>query len=391
MHQLPNDCRCSDIKITKSKKGKNQIWRIYYYFYDPTFPKPHQVTIKENINRIVDLKERSSAAKQLIENEWKLLKEYSYNPITGTTDKPIDSDYDIHPDTYLIDALKKAMELITVGHRTKIGIKSILKGVETASRQLRLNTTPVSKIARKHIKIILNQCSKNSNRWSNSRYNLYRGYLMSLFNELVELDAVTGNPVTGISKKPVIKKIKEVLTQEQRIRISNHLANVYPRFLSFIHLFFHSGGRKTELFQLKPGNVDLANQKYRCIIRKRKQHLEVERTIKDLAVPYWREFLKDCPDDHFIFGAHYLPAAIAMTIDGPTKHWKKYIKTGLGIDIDFYALKHLHTTEIVDALDEQAAAELNKHTSTAMVVSIYDVKQKDRQHEKLKKVNNPFV
>ncbi|MEJ7740594.1 MAG: hypothetical protein WKF97_24520 [Chitinophagaceae bacterium] len=37
-------------------------------------------------------------------------------------------------------------------------------------------------------------------------------------------------------------------------------------------------------------------------------------------------------------------------------------------------LKHLNTTEVVDALSEEEAAKLNAHTSTAMVIEIYDVK-----------------
>jgi hypothetical protein len=80
-----------------------------------------------------------------------------------------------------------------------------------------------------------------------------------------------------------------------------------------------------------------------------------------------------------------------MAEDMPTKYWRLHVKEALKIPIDFYSLKHLNTAEVVDALDEAAAAKLNAHTSTAMVVSIYDVKQKDRQHNRLKDVGNNFV
>lgn len=75
----------------------------------------------------------------------------------------------------------------------------------------------------------------------------------------------------------------------------------------------------------------------------------------------------------------------------PTVYWKDYVKTPLKITADLYSLKYSNTSEVVDLLDEQAAADLNAHTSTAMVVNIYDVKQKDRNHSRLKEVNNTFV
>jgi integrase len=397
MHILPNGCRCSDIKVTKSKKGGNPVWRIYYRFYDAAFnDKPHLVTLKAGINQISNLKDRAAVVKDIIEHEWYNLTELLYNPITGSISEPIQIDYEIDPSTPFIQALQKVKDKLTIGHRTRIGVKSVITGISKAAGQLRMDKLPINQVSRRHVKIILERCGENSKKWSNGRYNLYRAYLLMLFKELVEMETITGNPIRDISKKPVLEKIKIVLTNNDRIRINNWLNTQFPEFLDFINIFFHSGGRRTELFQLKPPMVNLEAQKYKCIIRKGKKHKEVERTIKDIAVPYWRKFLASCPDDHFIFGTRFKPGLVAMGIDMPSKYWKRYIKTdvtkgGLGINIDFNKLRHLNTTEVVDFLNEEAAANLNAHSGTGMVRNIYDVKQKERQHEKLKKVNNPFV
>lgn len=212
-----------------------------------------------------------------------------------------------------------------------------------------------------------------------------------LYKELVEQDAVTGNPIRDISKKTVTKKIRPVPTDDERKRIKEHLSEKHPAFYNFIQLFFHSGVRITELLSLKPGNVDLKNQRYRCIIKKGRSAREVDRTIKSIAVPLWEWFLEGCPNDHFIFGPYFKPALKAMYQEVPSRYWKKYVKKELGVTADFYSLKHLNTSEVVDQLDERAAAAQNGHKSTAMVVSIYDVKQQSRQHERLKTVNNPFA
>jgi integrase len=395
MHNLPNGCQCSDIKITPNNwNGKGATtkkkWRIYYRFLDPAVGKLQLITLKLGLNELKDLQERRTAAKELIANEWRKLQK-GYNPITRTMVTSMEIQYEIDPDTPFVKALEQARGKLSVGHRTSIGIKSVIKGVKKASEQLLLGDLTIAQVRRRHLKMILERCSQNSKRWSNGRFNLYRAYLLMLFKELVELEAVDSNPVRDISKKPVAKKLKVVLSDEQRKQIHDHLQVAFPRFLSFIHLFFHSGGRKTELLQLKPGNVDLVNLRYRCTVYKRKSPVEVVRTIKEIAVPYWKEFLDGCPDNHFLFGTLFKPGLRPIGLDMPTKYWRIHVKENLGIPVDFYALKHLNTTEIVDQLDPEAAAQLNAQTSTAMVRTIYDVRGQDRQHEKLKKANNKFA
>lgn len=408
-----NGCYLSDIKVHPKnwKTGKatlDQDWYFYYRFYDPTVTdakgkiKPLLV-IGKGMNKFKKLSERRHYTESLIRDEIKHLVNDGFNPIT--TSYMIDHEEifqgDIPPDTPFIEALKMAREKLSVGHRTSIGIKSVIKGVEKAAIQLRLQDFTVDKVGRKHLKKILERCEEIADL-SATRYNLYRAYLLMLFNELVEQEAVAGNPVRDIKKRITTQTIKPVPSDEDRERIKDHLKEAFPRFCQFVHLFFHSGGRKTELVQLKPSMVNLETQKYRCVIKKRKKYVEVERTIKDVAVPYWKFFLQDCPEDKFIFGTRFLPGDKPMGADMPSRYWQEYVKApvekgGLGITIDFYSLKHLNTTETVDYFEqlmpqdaEKMAAGQNAHTSEAMVISIYDVKQRDRQHERLKRVNNDF-
>lgn len=403
MIALFDGCYCSELQV--HPKNWNQAgasvkkdWYIYYRFYDPQIRdaqdriKP-KLCIVKGMNGAKDLAGRRFATKVLVEEHFKLLQVEGFNQITGKYMAPVitDTQYEIDPSTPVIDALTGSMHRLSVTSRVKIGIKCVIKGIALAACQLRYDRIEISRITRRHIKSLLEQCARNSERWSNTRFNMYRGYLMMLFKELVELEASPANPIRDISKRKLTKKIKEVLSTGDRTRINDHLANVFPRFQKFVHLFFHSGGRKTELLQLKPSMVDLKNQSYRCMIKKGRQYKEVDRTIKTIAIPFWKFFLQDCPGDHFIFGPLFEPGLKPIGQDMPTKYWKDYVKIDLEITADFYSLKHLNTSEVVDALDEKAAASLNAHSSTAMVVNIYDVKQKDRQHNRLKDVGNSFV
>jgi len=72
------------------------------------------------------------------------------------------------------------------------------------------------------------------------------------------------------------------------------------------------------------------------------------------------------------------------------KRWYR-LKKKLGIEADFYSLKHLHTTEVVELLNEEEAAKHNNHTSTAMVESIYDVRRNERKQGSIKRLTNKFA
>jgi hypothetical protein len=68
-----------------------------------------------------------------------------------------------------------------------------------------------------------------------------------------------------------------------------------------------------------------------------------------------------------------------------------YVKEGLGIDIDFYSLKHLNLDETARLLDAAAASKMAGHTSTMITLKHYLVNEEERKMEKLRKVNNDFA
>ncbi len=399
MITLPNGCRCSEPKVTpsnwKAQTPKSLTnWIIHYRFYDPTFDKPAQIKIRSGINLVKDPAERRAMAKSLIEDELHKLRELGYNPITNTFITPLECEYEIDPETPFIAALWKALDKLPVVKDTRKDMKSVVNGVKKAALQLRFDQLPINKISRRHIKMILDRCSKNNARWSARRYNMYRSYLLMIFKELVELEAVTANPIRDISKMKEIKRLRPVLSDAQRVKIDEHLAKVDVRFQAFVHLFFHSGGRLKELVQVQAKSVDHVKQTYKAVVRKGTAVKEVERTIKDVALPYWKVFLEGTTSEDYLFGIDFLPAKKHMISDTITRRWQRLVKnpkTGLGINIDLYSLKHLNTSETVDQIGDKGAAGQNAHTSTQMVATVYDVRRVDREHEQRKKVNNKFA
>jgi hypothetical protein len=103
--------------------------------------------------------------------------------------------------------------------------------------------------------------------------------------------------------------------------------------------------------------------------------------------------IHNCGDNEFIFSKGLVPGTKKIRSEQITRRWETHVKKQLGITVDYYpAHKHSNTTEMMDnGVSLNDAAALNSHTSTAMVLNIYDVKQGARQHERLKEISNKYV
>lgn len=401
MIKLPNSCYCSNLTVFPSNWEKpgasiEMDWRIQYYFHDPAFKddkkfKYGKLCVVKGMNKFKTLGERREAVKQLMAYELSILKEEAYNPITKTRIAPLQSAQEINEQTGLIKALEYALANMKVEKHTREDACSVLRYVTKAAIQLQLNDMPVSEVKRKNIRQIMDQCATIKEKWSANTFNYYRAYLSLLFKDLVELEAIEHNPVKDIAKQKTVKKMRQVLRPIDRVLIRIHLTRKAPEFYRFIEIFFHGGGRIGEMLRLRGSDVNLKTQKYRCLIKKGKNFREVERTIKNAAMPYWKEALKDCGKDQVIFSVGLHPGETVIRSEQITRRWKLHVKKDLKVLADFYALKHLNTDETAALLSINDAAAHNSHMNTAITLKHYAVGEKERQHERLKKLENKFA
>ena len=386
---LTNGCKCSKLSVYpkdwESKKAKISFnWHIAYRFYDPNYNKPKQVMIK-GMNQFNSLSERQLATQRALTAEMDRLTKEGYNPFSKLQKNPGGMP-SINPQTSILESLNYVYAKIEVSNRTKTDIKHVLSSIGKAINLLGLRNFQISRVTRKTVKRILEKASNTPDR-----FNKNRSYLMILFSELCELELVETNPLRDIKKKKVVKHIRQVLTDEERRQVNEYLQNSYPEFHRFLHIFFHSGARISELLRLKEEDVDLKNQRYKMIIQKGREYREVWKTIKNIALPFWIDILQKTRKGEYLFSVALNPGTKQIQPYQITKRWYRLVKQKLGIEADFYSLKHLHTTEVVDLLSAEEAAKHNEHTSTAMVVGIYDVKRNARQHSKVKGLGNKFA
>ncbi len=164
--------------------------------------------------------DRCSETQGLIDYELKQLRK-EYNPITKEI--PVDTSYEIDPDTPPFAALEAAYPKIKCAGHTTDCIASMLNCSKSSAKKVGVHNLPVNQIWRRHMVRLLEQCSKDPDL-SASSYNHYRSYLRMMFRVLVKLEAIETNPITDeIEKEKSVCNLRTTLTPEEGAKVDSFL------------------------------------------------------------------------------------------------------------------------------------------------------------------------
>lgn len=401
-----NGCSYSDLwvnpknwKTITSKKSFEKTWYVQCKFYDPNFKEkyPKGFPYRKKVNSFKDLEERKIAVQELLDEIPKLFTISGYNPIPEvrrfmvelkTKEPDIDS---ISEQTPFIEAMEFAYKKMTLSDSSMEEIGYVIEHISIAAAQLEVDHLPINEIGRRHFKLIIDHLESTKGKFSNHKFNRYRGCMRQIYNELDEYEVVPENIAAGIRKKPVERKIRETLTKHERFLVSQSLKRDYPNFWLFMVLYFHSGGRILEMLRLKVEDVDLENQVYKSLIKKRKQYTWVNRPIKQIAIKYWKEVLKLGKKDDYVFSVGLVPGPKMIRREQISRRWFVHVKTKMGITADFASLKHSNLDEITEILSAKDAAAAAGHTNEKMVLMHYAVGEEGRKLNRVKNISNEFA
>jgi integrase len=402
---LPNGCKCGKMSVFPKNWNTRDAdlsitWYIKYRFYSPA-KKPYPVVIK-GFAQYETLADRRQAVKEMIAGEKEQLQN-GYNPAEKKFAAPAVCDAtegEISTSTGFIPALQKALDILDCTDETRIDIKCVLKYVAISAQRLGLYYTAISTIKSKHIKLILNDCKnhivvnkqgeKRKKVWNANQYNHYLKYLGLLFTELLEWGAVEAHPIQkAIKKKPTVKKIREVLTDEECKAIDRHLFNNYYTFWRLMQIFFYSGAREKEMLALQKKDVNLTTQLFIVTIHKGKESRQVEKPIHNEVLELWKEIVTLAKPGQYLFSESLMPGNKIIRREQITRRWKTHVKDKLKINADFYSLKHLYLDKVAAQLGIESAQKAASHT-TPVITMTYAVNEKNRQQDALKTVPVKF-
>ncbi|GAB0156246.1 hypothetical protein CHRYSEOSP005_15100 [Chryseobacterium sp. Alg-005] len=391
----PKDC----MNFTSKSKFRNE-WFVECRFYDPNFkeryPDGFQYRKKFTKENLRELKVYAEVYKEEMEHKLDVL---NYNPIT----KKFMNEYksELNPDLKFMEALWRVRNKIIFSDDYISFSRQVLNLIEQVIPKLEYENLRIIETKTLHLKNILESIFTTE-----SVYNKQRSCLKTLFDELLQYGCVEYNPITSLKKKIEVPEVRELLDERKVHIVLQYLHDRYPTFYRYTNIFRYSAARSTELFRVQKKYVDINNQEYHVLIKKRKGYEWVTKVIIPAAIPYWRQILLECEsEDDYLFSKGLKPGKTPISSKQIQRRWRNNIKRAediidpitkerIIVTEDFYSWKHL----FLDKLDQlqnkpetpiipiNLAQGMASHLSPETTKK-YTVGKDDRNKEYLKKIS----
>ena len=359
-----------------TKKDLDKDWYVQCIFFDPRYEKkyPKGFPYRKKANKPQTIEERKALISFLLKN---IPQQFNngYNPITKKYMNLRDEG--LYPDLIFIEAFKRALEIKSGTKSHLYNIKRAIERLEEASEALGMQYIKIKDLRRVDLKRMLDWL-----QLPDKYYNRFVIYFSSLYRELIEYECCESNITRDIYPKKTFKEPRLVLEKNELDKIREHLEETHPEFYRYMMIFLYSGARNTELFRLQRKDVDLDKQEFVILLEKGGQYKRCTKVILSPSLEYWREVCEECqsPDD-YLFSLNFVPSKKMGHTEIVTRFWKRNVKDKLGIEADFYALKHY----MLDNLDSDTAMLLASHTNKN-TTAIYQVNKAKKDREMLKQL-----
>ena len=359
-----------------TKKDLDKDWYVQCIFFDPRYKKkyPKGFPYRKKANKPQTIEERRALISFLLKN---IPQQFNngYNPITKKYMNLRDEG--LYPDLLFIEAFKRALEIKSGTKSHLYNIKRAIERLEEASEALGMQYIKVKDLRRVDLKIMLDYL-----QLPDKYYNKFVIYFSSLYRVLIEYECCESNITRDIYPKKTFKEPRLVLEKNELDKIKELLEETHPEFYRYMMIFLYSGARNTELFRLQRKDVDLDKQEFVILLEKGGQYKRCTKVILTPALEYWKEVCEECqsPDD-YLFSLNFVPSKKMGHTEIVTRFWKRNVKDKLGIEADFYALKHY----MLDNLDSDTAMLLASHTNKN-TTAIYQVNKAKKDREMLKQL-----
>nr|DAY04374.1 MAG TPA: Integrase [Caudoviricetes sp.] len=359
-----------------TKKDLDKDWYVQCIFFDPRYGKkyPKGFPYRKKANKPQTIEERKALISFLLKN---IPQQFNngYNPITKKYMNLRDEG--LYPDLLFIEAFKRALEIKSGAKSHLYNIKRAIERLEEASEALGMQYIKVKDLRRVDLKIMLDYL-----QLPDKYYNKFVIYFSSLYRVLIEYECCESNITRDIYPKKTFKEPRLVLEKNELDKIKELLEETHPEFYRYMMIFLYSGARNTELFRLQRKDVDLDKQEFVILLEKGGQYKRCTKVILTPALEHWKEVCEECqsPDD-YLFALNFVPSKKMGNTEIVTRFWKRNVKDKLGIEADFYALKHY----MLDNLDSDTAMLLASHTNKN-TTAIYQVNKAKKDREMLKQL-----
>ncbi|WNI34727.1 site-specific integrase [Chryseobacterium sp. SG20098] len=326
------------LKTYPLESGKE--WYVWFRFNGG-----NPIRVKEGLKEIKDYQEREQYGLALAEViADRLKKGWVPKSISKTLPQPEDLGYNI------IQAFDLAFDVFNkkLAKKTCQDYTSIYRAIKPEIIKLGWQNHNIKEFETYHIKLLL-EATKQTQNWSNIRYNKGSNVVRSIFSVLKKEFIVKNNPAQGLEyledEEP---QFIDVITDKEQTEIINHFKIVCPSFNVFLKIIYQCGIRPNEIRQIKCSMIDLNKQIF--ILPK-----EITKT-KARKVPFSYDLKEDLlkidlsNSDNFLFGIQspycrrknklFIVSPYQLSVNVAGNMWRDNVHKILNIHKKMYWFKH---------------------------------------------------
>jgi integrase len=286
----------------------------------------------------------------------------------------------------VLDAFANALPFVVASSDYKLMMECTIKRISESIINLNLHHKRIKDFRKNDIKTAIDNLNVPPHM-----YNKIRGHISLIYNILIDFDVVEQNLVRNVFKRKIVTRLRKIIPDDILCKIFSHLKCEYYTFYRYAKIFYYSGSRSTELFNIKANQVNLDKSEFVVVIKKGKVHKEVLKAISPDVLHLWKEAVEECPDkSYYLFSKGYMPGKKTINARINSAIWQYYVQKKLDLPYNFYSLKHKYLDILdeykgfIDNQNDNIASLHAGHTSSIITDKHYLVGKKNRQLEALK-------
>ncbi|NCD67886.1 tyrosine-type recombinase/integrase [Mucilaginibacter agri] len=353
---------------------------LSFYHLDTITGKLNRIRIYKGLSWTYTMKKLKENAKALV-NEIVENLEAGHDPFSKGT---------IFPDKYLILTTKSSIqrcmehwlayrkETFESGALKKKGYLSSLNTCTFFKDWLEVKNLlakPASSLTQFEIELFLQAYAKRRG-WNKVSYNTYRGHLITLFNYLLALKAVSENPAI-LTRKQSLKNDSSrfrIYEEEELRQVVTALAadeKFYDLYVA-AKLVYKFNIRPIELLRLQVKDIDWVKAVLVLPPEKTKNGNEARFALDDESVLFLRKLIKSDGANLYIFSKRGQKSSCQLCDGYFDQRWRAFRKQHeLPAYLKFYALKHSSNYyDLQDGASFEEIRQRNRH-SNLQVTTLY--------------------
>lgn len=353
--------------VARLANPTKRLYEVYFIVYAGNDKRVFRY--KKGINKAKSKTQRKMDAEAHAEEYWEALTK-GWNPLQA---KYPAIEYELRRQRTMgfnetLDYCYKEKEKI-LATGSLYNYKHTVKVIKQAALNCGYHDRKITDVQRKDIRLILDQAKEDEN-WVPKTRNKILGMLKAMLSVMVDKDIIAVNPAHKIKldKEPP-RVTYQRLSEDEKIKIVEHLSVVAPDYLDFIYFIYDTGIRPKELLFVKISDIRLIKRE--ILVR-----VEVSKTNRERIIPVTDDMLsillkRDInnlnKNWHLFSNNGFKPGPDPFWPTAGARWWRKYVQRDLGITAKLYGLKHSGAdAKLLAGIDIRTLKSLYGHSSEQM-------------------------